>query len=352
MSVTIVLTGVGPDRFTVTVSPFAELAATLHVLTEHTHHSEHASWAAEVASTAPPAFQAGLRRFAPLWTPLRWRAFYPGLDATPTGAALTGLDLDRFAELTAHTCVSRYHGLHVDRVLRDPAQAAALRTAAARLPAPYFRLTEDLLRDPEALRADVLAFVALCREVYFDALWAETAPVLTQAQHLLRRRLSQDGPAAALGSLSPSTLHRDPERVVFDKVHDVVINPARTPVLLVPTRYGAPHLLVKNEPGLPPVVHFPVEMPGVGVTLARNRMLALTDPHRVRLCRFIARQAMTTADLADRLAMTRPMVARHLRVLRELGLVRVARHGRYVHYALDLSAVERIGQDVVTALQR
>jgi DNA-binding transcriptional ArsR family regulator len=72
----------------------------------------------------------------------------------------------------------------------------------------------------------------------------------------------------------------------------------------------------------------------------------------VRLSRLISRQAMTTADLADRLSMTRPQVARHLRVLRELGLVRVERHGRYVHYGLDMVAVERIGQDVVTALQR
>jgi DNA-binding transcriptional ArsR family regulator len=345
MAVVIVLEGVGPDRFAVTVSPLAELAATLHVLTEHTHHAEHASWAAEVTSTAPPTFCAGLRRFAPLWTALRWRAFYPGLDAT-------ALDLDQFARLTAYTCVSGYHGYDFGRLLHDPRQAIALRQAAAMLPEPHPRLAEDLLRDPEALRADVLGFVDLCRRVYFNDLWAETAPTLTRAAHRLRQRLTHEGPAAALASLSPSTLHRDPMRVIFDKVHHAVISPARTPVLLIPTRYGAPHLLVKNESGLPPVVHFPVEAPGVGLTLARNRLLALTDPHRVRLCRLIARQAMTTADLADRLSMTRPQVARHLRVLRELGLVLVARHGRYVHYGLDMVAVERIGQDVVTALQR
>ncbi|MER7571482.1 metalloregulator ArsR/SmtB family transcription factor [Streptomyces sp. NPDC126514] len=79
--------------------------------------------------------------------------------------------------------------------------------------------------------------------------------------------------------------------------------------------------------------------------------LALTDPRRVRLCRLIARQAMTTADLADRLAMTRPQVSRPLRALRDPGLVRVERNGRYVPYGLDTAAVERIGRDVVTALQ-
>jgi DNA-binding transcriptional ArsR family regulator len=60
---------------------------------------------------------------------------------------------------------------------------------------------------------------------------------------------------------------------------------------------------------------------------------------------------MTTADLADRLGMTRPQVSRHLRVLRDLGLVRVDRRGRHVLYRLDLATVERLGTDVAAALQ-
>ncbi|MCL8013489.1 DUF5937 family protein [Streptomyces sp. AS02] len=347
MPVVIVLEGATPDRFTVTVSPLAELAASLHVLTEHTHHTQHAPWAEETTRDAPPAFRAGLRRFSPLWTALRWRGFYPGLNAP-----LPELTTDRFAELTAHTCASGYRGFDFSRLLHDPAQAAALRRAASGLPEPHPALAEDLLRDPEQLRTDILAFLDLCRRVFFTDLWATTEPALARAAHLVRQRLADEGPEAALLSLSPSSARpAGPSRVVFDKVHHAVISPARTPILLIPTRYGAPHLLVKDEPGLPPVVHFPVHAPEIGVTLARSRMLALTDPRRVRLCRLIARQAMTTADLADRLSMTRPQVSRHLRTLRDLGLVRVERNGRYVHYGLDIAAVERIGSDVATALQ-
>ncbi|WP_416984690.1 DUF5937 family protein [Streptomyces sp. T028] len=347
MSVVIVLEGAGPDRFTVAVSPLAELAASLHVLTEYSHHAEHASWAERTTSAAPPEFRAGLRRFAPLWTALRWRGFYPGLEAP-----LTTLPADRYAETTAYTCASGYRAFDFGRVLHDPAQARVLRQAASGLPEPHSALAEDLLRDPEALRADVLGFLDLCRRVFFDELWAGTEPVLARAAHRMRQRLADEGPTAALLSLSPSSVRLDnPARVVLDKVHHGVVSPARTPLLLIPTRYGAPHLLVKDEPGLPPIVHYPVDAPEIGVTLARSRMLALTDPHRVRLCRLIARQAMTTADLADRLSMTRPQVSRHLRTLRDLGLVRVERNGRYVHYGLDLAAVERIGRDVATALQ-
>ncbi|CAL9421482.1 hypothetical protein SUDANB105_01853 [Streptomyces sp. enrichment culture] len=347
MSVVFVLEGAAPDRFTVVVSPLAELAASLHVLTEHAHHAGHAPWAEETTRAAPAAFRAGLRRFAPLWTPLRWRGFYPGLDAP-----LAALPVDRFAELTAYACASGYRGFDFGRVLHDPAQAGVLRQSASALPEPHSALAEALLDDPERLRADVLAFLDLCRGVFFDELWARTEPVLARAAHRVRARLADEGPTAALLSLSPSSARLDkPARVVLDKVHHAVVSPARTPVLLIPTRYGAPHLLVKDEPGPAPVVHFPVDAPEIGVTLARSRMLALTDPRRVRLCRLIARQAMTTADLADRLSMTRPQVSRHLRTLRELGLVRVERNGRHVHYGLDLTAVERLGRDVATALQ-
>jgi DNA-binding transcriptional ArsR family regulator len=351
VSVVIVVDGVDADRFVVTVSPSAELAASLHVLTEHGHHTEHVPWVRKVLADAPAAFLAGLQRFSPLWTALRWRGFYPGPGTPPAP-----LSDRRFAELTAYACVSGYHGFDFSRVLDDPRQATALRHGASRLPEPHPRLAEDLLRDAARLRADVAAFLDLCRPVFFDELWPRVQPDLVRAAHRVRHQLADAGPAAALLSLSPSSarLHTPatgPARVVFDKVHHAVVSPARTTVLLVPTRFGTPHLLVKNEPGLPAVVHFPVDAPDVGVTLARNRLLALTDPHRVRLCRLIARQAMTTADLADRLAMTRPQVSRHLRALRDLELVRTERHGRQVHYRLDLDAVARIGHDVATALQ-
>jgi DNA-binding transcriptional ArsR family regulator len=347
MSVVIVVDGVGADRFAVTVSRPAELAASLHVLAEHGHHPQDARWATDVLEHAPAGFLAGLDRFAPLWTALRWRAFYPGGE---------GLPLDKFAELTAYCCVSGYHGFDFAHVLTDPKQAKALRQAAARLPEPHLRLAEDLLRDAARVRADIAAFTEVCREVFFDALWPGVEPVLNRAAHLVHLKLRDAGPAAALMSLSASsarlvTSANGPERVVFDKVRHAVVSPARTRVVMVPTRFGAPHLLVKNEPGLPAIVHFPVDVPEVGVTLARSRLLALTDPHRVRLCRLIARQAMTTADLADRLAMTRPQVSRHLRTLRDLDLVHVERHGRQVHYRLDLDAVGRIGLDVAAALQ-
>ncbi|QKV96293.1 helix-turn-helix transcriptional regulator [Streptomyces sp. NA02950] len=57
------------------------------------------------------------------------------------------------------------------------------------------------------------------------------------------------------------------------------------------------------------------------------------------------------SHLADRPSMSRPQVSRHLRTPRDLDLVSTERNGRFVHYGLDLAAVERIGRDVATALR-
>jgi DNA-binding transcriptional ArsR family regulator len=346
MSVVVMLAGAAADRFTVTVSPPAELAASLHALTEHAHHAEHSAWARDVCAAAPADFRAGLRRFSPLWDALRWRGFYPGVD--PAAAPV-----DEFAELTGYVCASGYTGFHFRRLLHDAEAAAVLRRTAAMLPEPHLRLAEDLLRDPEAVRADLLAFLDLSRRVFFDDLWTRTAPLLAQAADLVRRDLADRGPAAALLALAPGSAQpgSGPPRVVFDKVHHAVITPARTPVLLIPTRYGAPHLLVKNEPRLPPVIHFPIAAAEIGATLTRKRVLAITNERRVPLCRLIARQPMTTADLADRLNMNPPQVSRHLRRLRELGLLRAERNGRYKLYSLDLAMVDRLGHDLAIALQ-
>ncbi len=66
---------------------------------------------------------------------------------------------------------------------------------------------------------------------------------------------------------------------------------------------------------------------------------ALSDPTRLRLIQLLAQQesgsALCVMALADRLEVSQPAVSQHLRVLRNLGLVRSERRGFRVHYFLD-----------------
>jgi DNA-binding transcriptional ArsR family regulator len=70
-------------------------------------------------------------------------------------------------------------------------------------------------------------------------------------------------------------------------------------------------------------------------TSAVEALGALADPTRRELVALLARGELAAGDLAGRFPVSRPAVSRHLRVLREAGLVRSRTDGRRRLYALD-----------------
>ena len=64
-------------------------------------------------------------------------------------------------------------------------------------------------------------------------------------------------------------------------------------------------------------------------------LAALADPTRRELVALLARGELAAGELAARFPVSRPAVSRHLRVLREAGLVRSRVAGRRRLYALD-----------------
>ena len=66
-----------------------------------------------------------------------------------------------------------------------------------------------------------------------------------------------------------------------------------------------------------------------------NALAAIADPTRRELLALLAGGEVAAGDLADRFPVSRPAISRHLRVLREAGLVRSRTEGRRRLYALD-----------------
>ena len=64
-------------------------------------------------------------------------------------------------------------------------------------------------------------------------------------------------------------------------------------------------------------------------------LAALSDPIRRELVELLAGGELAAGELAGRFPVSRPAVSRHLRVLREAGLVRVRSEGKRRLYALD-----------------
>lgn len=59
---------------------------------------------------------------------------------------------------------------------------------------------------------------------------------------------------------------------------------------------------------------------------------AVGDPSRRALLEVLSTGEATVGDLVERLACDQPQVSKHLKVLRDVGLVRCRHHGRYRLY--------------------
>jgi len=153
-----------------------------------------------------------------------------------------------------------------------------------------------------------------------------------------------------------ATTNRDEQKVVFDKLYPARILLSQGPLLLVPTIHGNPHTAIKHYPGFPNVIHFPVgvNQPADDQTVSstRSRLEVVSHPTRLVICRDILRRPGSITELAQRLNMSVPQVSRHLRRLREAGLVTRHRDGAVVQYQLDVNAVRRLGLDLLNSLIR
>jgi DNA-binding transcriptional ArsR family regulator len=94
----------------------------------------------------------------------------------------------------------------------------------------------------------------------------------------------------------------------------------------------------------------------VAVNNPQRVFYALASLPRRRMLAFLSQTALSTAELAERFALSRPAISRHLSVLQRAGLVAGERHGQYVLYRLQrdalLQALARFASEVDGPLRR
>jgi len=71
---------------------------------------------------------------------------------------------------------------------------------------------------------------------------------------------------------------------------------------------------------------------------------ALGDPTRYEIYRLIAAQSdeICVCNITDNFDVSQPTISHHLKVLREAGLITVARRGVWAYYAAEQSGAERL----------
>jgi DNA-binding transcriptional ArsR family regulator len=71
---------------------------------------------------------------------------------------------------------------------------------------------------------------------------------------------------------------------------------------------------------------------------------ALADPTRRRVLELLAIRELTAGEIASVFPVSRPAVSRHLRVLREAGLVRARRDAQRRVYELDAAPLAELDE--------
>jgi DNA-binding transcriptional ArsR family regulator len=66
---------------------------------------------------------------------------------------------------------------------------------------------------------------------------------------------------------------------------------------------------------------------------------AVAEPRRREILNYLALQERPVGEIVDSLGLEQPSVSKHLRVLRDVGLVRVRRDGRRMLYRINAEAI-------------
>lgn len=342
-----------PEWLTVRPSPLAELCAALHALDEPEHHPASHAWVSAVHQGIAEELLTRATTWASLWGPFRARYLLP-LAAGPERSlraeldGIAGLPVEAFTTLTLEALIGQ------NRPSGDPPRQPAVLLKRLRLISlGRYHLGVRLIDAPDRFRDDLLEFLDAFAAAAFEAEWRRVKSIVDGDVQARRRQLHLHGVAAAFGGIgTPLT---DPPGVVVDKrYHARAWLDERTPGVLVPSVHADPHLVVKHVAGYPVVVQYPVAhgAEAVSAEQVRQRLAVLTDPTRLTICRGLLRQPAATAELAARLGMTAPQISRHLRRLREAGLVSTHREGSVVYYRLSVDAIGRLGLDLLAGLRR
>lgn len=84
------------------------------------------------------------------------------------------------------------------------------------------------------------------------------------------------------------------------------------------------------------------------VTVLSRTYRAFGDPSRLKILLGLSQRELCVCELGEMLEMSAPAVSHHLRLLKDLGLVRTRRAGKLVYYALDDDHVQTLLQTGLT----
>ncbi|MFD4902932.1 ArsR/SmtB family transcription factor [Streptomyces sp. NPDC058411] len=250
------------------------------------------------------------------------RGYFPDF-LTPAGEGAEPLGLDAGIEVLRDTPTDRIRG---ELALLTGQRAAGRRHTPGALPEVLAEgRTEPLGRLISTLRAYHRAAV----EPYWPHIRASV-----EADRALRGRALLDGGADELLATLPPMIRWRAPVLEADYPVDRELRLDGRGLLLQPSFFCRGTPVVYRDPGLPPVLVYPVTHPGAPASAEPGPWLGRLVGHtRSAVLRSIG-NGCTTSELARRTGVSLASASQHACVLREAGLVRTLRHGSSVLHTL------------------
>jgi len=79
-----------------------------------------------------------------------------------------------------------------------------------------------------------------------------------------------------------------------------------------------------------------------GAEAVARRFFALSDPTRLRVVELLTRGERCVCDLVEAVGAAQSRLSFHLRTLKDAGVVRDERRGRWIYYSLDPAVLEEM----------
>lgn len=361
MTIVFKLADFDPSALHVMVSPLAELMAILHSMAEPDHHLEARTVLDSVSQSLDEVFWRDFTSLSPLWARFRCRLFFP-FTPTPKSIedeleALRFLPVETFVDL----CAEGVRGMRgaippmATLLSQTPERKEFLDYCLSRSSERY-DLAVALLDDPEAVRLRLLRFLDEANDRFFRREWRIVCDEIVHAARVHEQQARTLNSAEALSRLHHSARHfPEQQEIRFDKLQRYSVRLEGRTVIAVPSVRIGSHLIIKWEPGMPVIIHFPLRVASsgpLGIDAMRQRLAALNSDSRMELFRHLVGEPITTSELASRMGQTPAQVSRELRVLRDAGLLVSERRGKRVFHRVDIDKVINLGPDLLSIVLR
>jgi DNA-binding transcriptional ArsR family regulator len=304
------------------ISPLTEAVRSVRALEHPTTHTIHLPWIADARERTRDLDLAPLRALQP---PGSYAPDF--LNPPPTGP-LDGLE----------------DGLNA--MLRTPPGQIAQEVQNAYPNQPVPESLEAFLDHPSAA---IASLADLLRD-YWDRALAEHWPRIKSVLHgdILYRatKLAEDGPTSMIADIDRNVSWSAGALRIQKECCTAPVEIADAGLLLVPSAFVWPEVLVAHDPNWPPMLIYPAR--GIGALWqptapARTSALAsLLGKHRSAVLLALDRPRSTT-DLAHAIGITPGGISQHLTILSKTGLVYSNRVGRVVLYARSATGDALIG---------